>query len=211
MYKVLITGFDPFGGETINPAYEAVKLLPDKMDEIEMIKLEIPTVFGKEGLVLEEAIEQYHPDVVICVGQAGGRAAITIERVAINLQDARIPDNEGQQPSDQPICADGPAAYFTNLPVKEMVSRIQAQGIPAQVSYTAGTFVCNDVMYRLMHLIATKYPQMLGGFIHVPFLPQQVTGRTDNAPSMPVEMIAEGLRCAVEYVVSRLAGGDGMS
>lgn len=199
--KILFTGFDPFGGETINPAYEAVKRLPDAIGGTEIIKMEIPTVFGKDGRILEEAIGEYEPDAVICVGQAGGRAAITIERVAINLQDARIQDNEGQQPCDQPVYADGPAAYFTNLPVKEMVSQMKEQGIPAQISYTAGTFVCNDIMYRLMHLIHTKYPQMLGGFIHVPFLPQQVTDRTDNAPSMSVEMIAEGLRCAAEVII----------
>ena len=136
--KILITGFDPFGGETVNPAYEAVKLLPDTIAGAEIIKLEVPTRFHRAGAVLEDAMQRHKPDAVICVGQAGGRAAITPEKVAINLMDGRIPDNTGYQPVDVPIREDGETAYFTSLPVKAMVQRMRDAGIPAAVSYTAG-------------------------------------------------------------------------
>ncbi len=199
--KILITGFDPFGGAKINPAYEAVKLLPDKIKDAEMIKLEIPTVFKKEGEVLEAGIEKHKPDVVICVGQAGGRSGMTVEKVAINLMEARIPDNDGQQPMDEPVCSDGENAYFAKLPVKAIVQNMREQGIPARVSYTAGTYVCNDVMYRLLYLIEKKYPEMKGGFIHVPYLPEQVIDLPDGTPSMTAEMIAKALESAVEAVI----------
>lgn len=199
--KILITGFDPFGGAKINPAYEAVKLLPDKIKDAEMIKLEIPTVFKKEGEVLEAGIEKHKPDVVICVGQAGGRSGMTVEKVAINLMEARIPDNDGQQPMDEPVCSDGENAYFAKLPVKAIVQNMLEQGIPARVSYTAGTYVCNDVMYRLLYLIEKKYPEMKGGFIHVPYLPEQVIDLPDGTPSMTAEMIAKALEYAVEAVI----------
>lgn len=196
--KVLITGFDPFGGADINPAYEAVKLLPDQIKDAEIIKMEIPTVFKKEGEILEKGILENKPDIVICVGQAGGRSAVTIEKVAINLIEARIPDNEGRQPLDCPVHDDGENAYFAKLPVKAMVHEIKSHGIPAKISYTAGTFVCNDVMYRLLYMIDKKYPSMRGGFIHVPYLPEQVTDLPDGTPSMSAQMIADALRYAVE-------------
>ena len=151
--KVLITGFDPFGGEAINPALEAVKLLPDTIAGAEVIKLEIPTVFRKSLEKIEEAIEAYGPDIVISIGQAGGRFGITPERVAINMDDARIKDNEGNQPLDITIYEDGEAAYFSNLPIKAMVNEMKINGIPASVSNTAGTFVCNHVMYGVLYLV----------------------------------------------------------
>lgn len=199
--KVLITGFDPFGGETVNPAYEAVKLLPDSIAGAEIVKKEVPTVFGKAGKVLEQYIEEENPDVVICVGQAGGRSGICPEKVAINFSDARIVDNEGNQPTDHVIKKDGENAYFATVPVKAMVNRIRKRGIPAIVSYTAGTFVCNDIMYSLLYLIHKKYPDIRGGFIHVPYAAEQVVDKANGTPSMSLSMISEGLLAAVEAAV----------
>ena len=172
--KVLITGFDPFGGESVNPALEAVKLLPNTISGAEVIKIEIPTVFRKSLEHIENAIEKHNPDIVISIGQAGGRFGIMPERVAINIDDARIKDNEGNQPIDQPIYEDGQSAYFSSLPIKAMVKEMNENGIPGSVSNTAGTFVCNHVMYGLLYLIDKKYPNIKGGFIHVPFIPNQV-------------------------------------
>ncbi|KEO84722.1 pyroglutamyl-peptidase I [Tumebacillus flagellatus] len=199
--KVLVTGFDPFGGEPVNPALEAVKLLRGKSFEgMEVVTAEVPTVFHKSIAVLDGLMRDVQPDVVICVGQAGGRADITVERVAINVDDARIPDNDGNQPVDEPIVADGPAAYWSSLPIKAMVQAIRAAGIPASVSQTAGTFVCNHLFYGLMNLIATKYPRVRGGFIHIPFLPEQ-TVRHAGQPSMSAMDIAKALEVAVRTAV----------
>ena len=199
--KILITGFDPFGGETVNPAYEAVKLLPDTIAGAEIIKLEVPTRFHRAGAVLEDAMQRHKPDAVICVGQAGGRAAITPEKVAINLMDGRIPDNAGYQPVDVPIREGGETAYFTSLPVKAMVQRMRDAGIPAAVSYTAGTYVCNYLLYTLLYLIDKKYPNVRGGFIHVPYAMEQVINKPLGTPSMDLRQIARGLETAVEAVV----------
>ena len=169
MKKLLITGFDPFGGEPVNPAYEAVRLLPDVVAGIKLCKLEVPTEFVRSGAVLRDALAAERPDAVLCVGQAGGRAAITPERVAINLMDARIPDNAGFQPVDQPVVPGGPDAYFATLPVRRMAETIEKAGIPAQISNTAGTYVCNCLLYTLLHTAAVEYPGMPGGFIHVPY------------------------------------------
>jgi len=198
--KILITGFDPFGGEKLNPAYEAVKLLPDTIATADIIKAELPTVFGKCAKILEGLIEKYQPNAVICVGQAGGRSGISIEKVAINFADAIIADNENQQLTDEPIIKDGATAYFSNLPIKSMVKNIKEHGIPANISYTAGTFVCNDIMYRLLHMIEHKYPKMLGGFIHVPFDTAQTATKADGTPSMPIATIAKGLEYAIEAI-----------
>lgn len=200
--KILITGFDPFGGETVNPAYEAVKLLPDTIAGAEIIKLEVPTRFHRAGAVLEDAMQRHKPDAVICVGQAGGRAAITPEKVAINLMDGRIPDNAGYQPVDAPIREDGETAYFTSLPVKAMVQRMRDAGIPAAVSYTAGTYVCNYLLYTLLYLIDKKYPNVRGGFIHVPYAMEQVINKPLGTPSMDLRQIARGLETAVEAVAA---------
>lgn len=200
--KLLITGFEPFGGETINPAYEAVKTLEDKIMNTEIIKKEIPTVFYKSIEVLENLIENEKPDIVVCVGQAGGRYDISLERVAINIDDARIKDNEGNQPVDIKIFEDGENAYFTSLPIKRMVKKIREAGIPASISNTAGTFVCNHIMYGLLYLIDKKYPNIRGGFIHVPYLPEQVISKR-NMPSMSIENIRKGLRSAIEVVLEK--------
>lgn len=163
--KLLITGFDPFGGEQVNPAFEAVRLLPDEIAGLELCKLEIPTEFIKSGVILKDALRAVHPNAVLCVGQAGGRTAVTPERVAINLMDARIPDNAGYQPIDTPVVPDGPAAFFSTLPVKAIAARIQSDGLPAAVSNTAGTYVCNSLLYTLLHTAALEYPGLRGGFL----------------------------------------------
>ncbi|GAA0127092.1 MULTISPECIES: pyroglutamyl-peptidase I [Clostridium] len=198
--KVLITGFDPFGGEKVNPALEAVKLLPDIISGAEVIKLEIPTVFRKSVIHIDEAIKMNNPDIVISVGQAGGRFGINPERVAINIDDARIKDNIGNQPIDIEIEEDGKKAYFSSLPIKAMVKKMNDNGIPAAVSNTAGTFVCNHVMYGILYLIDKKYPNIKGGFIHVPYIPNQVISKP-NTPYMSLKDISKGLELCIEAAV----------
>ncbi|RSX56278.1 pyroglutamyl-peptidase I [Bifidobacterium samirii] len=200
--KVLVTGFDPFGGEPVNPAYEAVKLLPDEIAGASVVKLEIPTVFTRSAKVVEEAIERERPDVVLCVGQAGGRSAITVEKVAINLAEARIPDNDGEQPFDTPLREDGDTAYFASLPVKAMVANMNEHGIPAFMSYTAGTYVCNSIMYNVLYLIDRRFPGVRGGFIHVPYAVEQGVGKPNGTPVMEVATMARGLEYAIEAAVS---------
>lgn len=211
--KVLITGFQPFGGESMNPAYEAVKLLPQQIDGANVIKREIPVVFNEGAECVREAIRTENPDIVICVGQAGGRSGITPEFVGINYADARIPDNSGNQPMDQTIQTDGENAYFTMLPVKAMVKAMQEAGLPAAISYSAGTYVCNDVMYQLLYRIHTEFADQTirGGFIHVPFAAEQTVNKP-GVPSMPLTDIAKGLeiciRTAIENEVDiRQTGG----
>ena len=199
--KILVTGFDPFGGEKINPAIESVKRLPDKILDAEIIKLEIPTVIGKSVDKIREKIKEVEPDVVLSTGQAGGRPDITVERVGINCDDCRIKDNEGNQPIDEKIVEDGPAAYFATIPIKAMVEHIKEGKIPASVSNTAGTFICNHVLYGVCHIKATEYPNMRTGFIHIPFLPEQVTDKK-NMPSMALETIVKGLELAIEAIIT---------
>ncbi len=198
--KILVTGFDPFGGEPINPAIESVKRLPDNIAGAEIIKLEIPTVRKKSLEKIEKAINEHNPDVILSIGQAGGRFDISIERVGINLDDFRIPDNEGNQIIDEPIFPDGENSYFVKLPVKAMVQNVQKNNIPASVSYTAGTFVCNHVLYGVLYLIEKKYEGKKSGFIHIPFLPQQVVDKR-NMPSMELNIIVKGLTAAIEAIV----------
>ena len=198
--KILVTGFDPFGGEPINPAIESVKRLPDNIAGAEIIKLEIPTVRKKSLEKIEKAINEHNPDVILSIGQAGGRFDISIERVGINLDDFRIPDNEGNQIIDEPVFPDGENSYFVKLPVKSMVQNVQKNNIPASVSYTAGTFVCNHVLYGVMYLLEKKYKGKKSGFIHIPFLPQQVVDKR-NMPSMELNTIVKGLTAAIEAIV----------
>lgn len=198
--KILVTGFDPFGGEKINPALEAVKRLSPKISGSEVISLEIPTVFFRSLERIEKAIEEHHPDVVLSIGQAGGRSELTIERIGINVDDARIPDNAGNQSIDTAIFKEGPDAYFANLPIKAMVENIKSRGIPASVSNTAGTFVCNHVLYGIRHLCTTQYPQIRSGFIHIPYLPEQVLDKKGVA-SMSLDTIIAGIEAAIEAIV----------
>lgn len=198
--KVLVTGFEPFGGEKVNPSIESVKKLSNRIAGADIVKAEIPTVFYKSIKKLEELLEREKPDIVICVGQAGGRNRISIERVAINISDGNIPDNEGYQPIDEVIFEDGDTAYFSNLPIKAMVKKMNDRNIPTEVSNTAGTYVCNHIMYGLLYNINKKYPKMKGGFIHIPFLPEQVINK-NNMPSMPLDLIVEGLTIAIEVAI----------
>ncbi len=199
--KILITGFEPFGGESINPAYEAVKLLPDTIAGAQLIKLEIPTVFAKSIQMVKDAIETHYPDIVINVGQAGGRACVTVEKVAINLAEAGIPDNAGDEPHDEPLEPDGPDAYFSTLPVTKMVQNVKAHGLPCEISYSAGTYVCNSIMYRVLHLAAKEYPEMKAGFIHVPYSCEQTAKKNGRVASMPLETIAKSIEYAIAAAV----------
>ncbi|MBB6284709.1 pyroglutamyl-peptidase I [Geobacillus subterraneus] len=203
MKKVLVTGFDPFGGETVNPSLEAAKQLAGWKTNMHIVEVrEIPTVFGKALEQLYSAIEHIDPDIVICVGQAGGRPGISVERVAVNVNDARIPDNEGHQPTDEPVVPGGPVGYWSTLPVKAIVHELRRHGIPASVSYTAGTFVCNHVFYGLMHYITQSKKPIRGGLIHIPYLPEQAA-RYLGQPSMALETIVKGLRMAIDVAVKR--------
>ena len=210
--KILVTGFDPFGGEKVNPALEAVKLLPKEIHGAEVHWAEIPTVFYQSAEILEAEIVRYQPDVVLCVGQAGGRASLTPERVAINQDDARIPDNQGNQPIDEPIRMDGDAAYFSSLPIKAMVKSIKSEGLPATVSNTAGTFVCNHLMYQALYLADKKFPHMRAGFMHIPYMTEQVLNKPNTA-SMCLTDIVRGIEAAIRAIVDykdkdlKLVGG----
>ena len=189
MKKLLITGFDPFDGESINPSWEAVKRLPDSIGAFEVHKLEIPTVFGLAARTVLEKAAEIQPDVILSIGQAGGRAAVTPERIAINVRSARIPDNAGNQPAEEPIVSEGADGIFATVPVVRMVQAIQDAGLTGAVSNTAGTFVCNDTLYTLLHHYENTAVRV--GFIHVPYLPEQGT------PNMPLEQIVEALAAAI--------------
>ncbi|WP_320128586.1 pyroglutamyl-peptidase I [uncultured Sphaerochaeta sp.] len=201
--KVLLTAFDPFGGDLVNPALEAVKLVSDRIGSVEVVKLEVPTVFKKSIQTVADAMAKEKPDAVLCIGQAGGRFDLTVERVGINIDDARIKDNEGNQPVDTPVFADGQKAYFASLPIKAMVEEIRKNKIPASISNTAGTFVCNHLLYGVLYHIAKSYPTMRGGFMHVPFIPDQVITRP-STPSMSIETIVKGLEAAIRAIGANL-------
>ena len=190
--KILITGFQPFGGQSVNPAWEAVRKLPDVLGDKVLWKLEIPVTFGGAFDAVEAKAAEIDPDVILCVGQAGGRDAVTPERIAVNLQDASIPDNAGNQPVDLPVVADGANAYFTSLPVKAMAAAARALDIPCRLSCTAGTYVCNDVFYRLLHRYRDTGKRV--GFVHVPFLPEQ------GSPNLPLDSIVRALQAMLEAI-----------
>ena len=192
MKKLLITGFDPFGGESVNPSWEAVKLLPDRIGAYELHKLQIPTIFGVAAQRVLQKAAQVNPDVILCIGQAGGRAAVTPERIGINVRSARIADNAGNQPQEEPIVPNGPDGLFATVPVVKMVQAIQNAGLPGAVSNTAGAFVCNDTLYTLLHHYAGT--SVRAGFIHVPYIPEQGT------PNLPLEQIVQALTAAVEVL-----------
>lgn len=198
--KILITAFDPFGGESVNPALEAVKQMKDEIAGAQIVKLEIPTVFKKSIEKIHEVMKTEKPDAVLSIGQAGGRFGVTPERVAINVDDARIKDNEGNQPIDTPIFSDGQPAYFSSLPVKAMVQAIHDKGLPSSLSNSAGTFVCNHVMYGVLYYIDKEFPGVRGGFIHVPYITAQVVDKKDM-PSMGTADIVTALEAAVEAIV----------
>lgn len=192
--KALITGFAPFGGEVCNPSIDAVRMLPDLISGVEIYKAEIPTVFGLSGEVLRGNYERIRPDIVISVGQAGGRAGISVEKVAINYIYASRPDNAGAAPFDVPIIEGAPDVYFSTLPVTGIVKALDEAGISAGISYSAGVYVCNELFYNLMHMTAGEQ-HVRAGFIHVPYSAEQAGER--QVPSMPLDMICEALRTAV--------------
>ena len=201
--KILLTGFEPFGGESLNPAQEAVKLVKDEIKGAQVVKCYVPVVFGKAIDTVYEAMKKENPDAVLLLGQAGGRFDITPERVAINCDDGRIPDNEGNQPVDQPVVADGPAAYFSSLPVKKMVEYMKKENIPASISNSAGTYVCNHLMYGVRHYIEKEFPKTIGGFMHVPFVHEQVMNKS-NTPSLSTQDIVRGIEASIEAIVDSL-------
>ncbi len=197
---MLITGFEPFGGDAVNPSMEAIRLLAShRVDGVRLAVAPLPVSARRIEPALREALKAHRPDVVISVGQAGGRSELSVERVAINVDDFRIPDNDGDQPVDGPVVPGGPAAYFSTLPIKAMVRRMRDAGVPAQVSQTAGTFLCNHVFYLVRHLAETAFPGMRAGFIHVPALPEQAA-RNPGQCSMALETIVAGLTAAIETV-----------
>ncbi|BCK72847.1 pyroglutamyl-peptidase I [Streptomyces platensis] len=211
MTRVLLTGFAPFEGESLNPSWQAVRAAAAEPPAgIEASAIELPCVYGASIAVLRAAIEEARPEIVVCVGQAGGRPDITVERLAVNVDDARIPDASGAEPIDEAIVPGGPAAYFSTLPIKACVAAVRAAGLPASVSNTAGTFVCNHVFYGLAHLIATELPGVRGGFVHVPYAPEQVVDRSQ--PSLPSEAVTRALHeialtTARTHTDIRVAGG----
>ncbi len=189
--KALVTGFEPFGGESVNASLEAVRRLPAKIGTLEIVTTALPTSYARSLPMLEQAIAREKPQIVLCVGQAGERPALCLERVAVNVQDAEIADNDGARPVDRPVVAGGPAAYLATLPVRAAVAGLRAEELPAQLSMSAGTFVCNHVFYGLMHLAATGKQRFRAGFLHVPRLPQQAPGT--GAPSMALDDITRGI------------------
>lgn len=201
--KIIVTGFDPFGGETINPSIECVKALPE-IEGVELIRLELPTVFKESAKRLNEVINDVKPDAVLSVGQAGGRPGITMERIAINVDDARIPDNISQQPIDEAIQLDGEAAYFSTLPIKRIVKAIREAGISAEVSNSAGTFVCNHIMYQALFAATKADKPFKAGFMHIPFISEQ----TADKPSLPLEESTKALQIAIETIRDYLNDED---
>lgn len=200
--KALVTGFDPFGGDKVNPSSLAVGRLKKKIGTVTVVTAVLPTSYAKSAKVLREAIDKAKPDIVLCVGQAGGRTDLCLERVGINVQDARIPDNDRKQPIDVPVVMEGPAAYFATLPIKACVAEMRKAGLPAAVSNTAGTFVCNHILYSLMDIIQTYPKRMRGGFLHIPYVPEQAA-RLGGGPSMAVDDIVRGIEIIVATSAAR--------
>ncbi len=192
MKTLLITGFDPFGGQSVNPSWAVAEALPDVIGEYRLVKLQISTVYGTAAQAVLAKAAECNPDAILCMGLAGGRKAVTPEVVAINLREATIPDNAGVKYENTPIIPDAPAAYFATLPVREMVCAIREQSIPASLSYSAGTYVCNDVLYTLLHHYHGTSTRV--GFVHVPFLPTQAG---EGQPSMPLEDTVKALTAAI--------------
>ena len=206
--KIIVTGFEPFNGGTINPSEQIVYRL-EAPTGVQLIKKILPVEFRSTTLQVQELLKEYQPDVVLSIGQAGGRAEISVERVAINLDNVKsangsklLPDNAGAVPVDEPIAANGAAAYFSDLPIWQLVEAIQEKGIPAGISNSAGTYVCNHVMYVALHLAATQSPQTKAGFIHVPFLPEQIADRADKnrLAAMPLEEMVTALQTVLEVL-----------
>jgi pyroglutamyl-peptidase len=201
--RLLLTGFEPFGGESVNPSWEIARALDGwRCEGSVVVAVRLSCAFGQALRELDAALQAHAPELVVCLGQAGGRPEISIERVALNVDDARIPDNRGRQPIDDAIVAGGPAAYFSTLPIKAIAHDLRAAGVAASVSNTAGTFVCNHVFYALMHRLATvpALARTRGGFVHVPYTPDQVAGRP-GVPAMALQTQIDGIRAALRSAV----------
>ncbi len=193
---VLVTGFEPFGGETTNPSWEICERLPAEIAGMRVQTCRVPCEFRRSIEVVANAIEAHRPLLVVCVGQAGGRAKLGVERIAINVDDARMPDNAGARPLDEPIAANGPPAYFATLPVKAMAVAMRAAGVPAEVSNSAGTYVCNHLMYGVLHYLAASGQRARAGFIHVPYSEEQVLDKRDT-PGMALASMVKGVHAAI--------------
>lgn len=203
MQRLLITGFEPFGGETVNPSWEVARALHGRqVGTAQVVAEQLPCVFAQSLPALRAALRRHRPQWVVCLGLAGSRSAISLERVAVNLCDARIADNAGVQPAGSPVVAGGPAAYFTRLPVKALVQRLQADGLPAELSLSAGSFVCNQVMYGLLHALRRR-PQVPAGFIHLPPLPQQAAAHPGSRP-LALDVQVRGLALVLDALVAGL-------
>ncbi len=193
MKKLLITGFEPFGGEEINPSWEAVSRLPECINDYQLYKLRLPVIFKEAAKRVIQVCDELYPDAILCIGQAGGRAAVTPELVGINLRHASIPDNSGYQPKDEPIITGGQTAYFSTLPMRKIAEAVQADGIPSQISYSAGAYVCNDLLYTLLAHFDNSATRV--GFIHIPYCDRQ-----NKSPSMPLEDILKALTVAIHNI-----------
>jgi pyroglutamyl-peptidase len=207
--SILITGFAPFGGETVNPSWQVASALHGKrIAGHAVVAAQLPTVFGASSDLLKALLRQHRPALVLCLGQAGGRSAISLERIAINIDDARIADNAGNQPIDSPVRMSGPAAYWSTLPIKAMALALQQAGIATEVSQTAGTFVCNHVFYALMHALRGKAyagaggATVRGGFVHIPFAPEQCVGANLGQPSMSLLKMVCGVQLALDCALN---------
>ena len=209
--KILVTAFEPFGGELLNSSREALTLADKKTAGADIVKLILPVVFGESARLLEAAVQREAPDAVLCLGEAGGRDLITPERVAINLEDARIPDNAGDQPTDRPVEPGGPDACFTTLPVKRMARAIREAGLPASVSLSAGSFVCNHLMYSLLRFCQRESPGTRAGFMHLPLLTAQAAAKTPPLPGFEAMDLARGIEAAIEAIAQSLREENGPS
>ena len=198
---ILISGFQPFGGDSINPSYEAVKRLPEEIEGYKIVKVELPVVFGRAAEIFLEKIREICPDAAVSVGQAGGRKAITPELIGVNRDNGRIPDNDGNQPVWEPIAEGGPDGIFSRLPIQKMAAAMNDAGISASISTTAGAYVCNDIMYRV--LAATAESGLPYGFIHVPYIPEQTADKPEE-PSLPMEDIVKGLEISLKALINEI-------
>jgi pyroglutamyl-peptidase len=208
--RILVTGFEPFGGQSLNPSWEVARALHgtslDGAQDAQLVALQLPCVFAQALPALQDALANHRPDIVLALGQAEGRCDFSVERVAINVMDARIPDNAGDQPIDVPVIAGGPAAYFSTLPIKALVSGLRASGFAASVSQTAGTFVCNQVFYALQHTLAGQ--GVHSGFVHLPLLPEQAAGWPGpSLPSWPVSVQVAAAQRALALLVAHRQQG----